>query len=71
MEVSEFVKTCDEHIIYEVPSKSVTFIFIFWDFFLPIMVLFGPTRLFIFGKSSHLHCFSRNKYKKIPTYMTY
>ena len=27
----------------------------------------GPKQLFIFGKSSHLHCFLRNKYKKNPT----
>ena len=32
------------------------------------MALLGPTRLFIFGKSSHLHCFLRNKYQKSPTY---
>ena len=23
----------------------------------------------VFGESSHLHCFLRNKYQKIPTYM--
>ena len=28
----------------------------------------GPTRLFIFGKSCHLHCFLLSKYQKIPTY---
>ena len=33
------------------------------------MALLGPTRLFIFGKSCHLHCFLLSKYQKIPTYM--
>ena len=32
------------------------------------MALLGHTRVFIFGKTSHLHCFLRNKYQKIPTY---
>ena len=53
----------------EVPNKSVTFLFFFfWDFFPTNMALLGTTRLFIFGKSSHLYCFLRNKYQKIPTY---
>ena len=33
------------------------------------MALLGPTRLFIFGKSCHLHGFLLSKYQKIPTYM--
>ena len=37
-------------------------------FFPTYMVLLRPTRLFIFGKSFHLHCFLCNKYQKIPTY---
>ena len=32
------------------------------------MALLGPTRLFIFGKSCHLHGFLLSKYQKIPTY---
>ena len=32
------------------------------------MALLGPTRLFIFGESCHLHGFLLNKYKKNPTY---
>ena len=32
------------------------------------MAVLGPTRLFDFGKNSHLNCFLRNKYKKNPTY---
>ena len=38
-------------------------------FFPTYMALLGPTRLFIFGKSCHLHCFLLSKYQKIPTYM--
>ena len=33
------------------------------------MALLGPTCLFIFGKSCHLHGFLLSKYQKIPTYM--
>ena len=32
------------------------------------MALLEPTCLFVFGKSSHLHCFLRKKYQEIPTY---
>ena len=35
------------------------------------MALLGPTRLFIFGKSSHLHWFLRNKYQKNPNLHVY
>ena len=47
-----------------------TLLILFGYFFLCTnMALLGPsTRLFIFGKSSHLHCFLCNKYQKIPTY---
>ena len=42
----------------------------FFGIFTTYMALLGPTRLFIFGKSSHLHAlFLRNKNQKIPTYM--
>ena len=41
----------------------------FFEFFPTYLALLGPTRLFIFGKNSHLHCFLRDKYEKIPTYM--
>ena len=60
------------HIIYSEKSASSTmkflirvlhFLFFFWDFFLPTW----PYCLFIFGKSSHLHCFLHNKYQKVPT----
>ena len=54
----------------EVPNKNVTFFILFGDFFLiTYMALLGPTRLFIFGKSCHLHGFLLSKYWKIPTYM--
>ena len=33
------------------------------------MALLGPTRLFVFGKSCHLHSFLLSKHQKIPTYM--
>ena len=32
------------------------------------MALLGPTRLFIYEKTSHLHWFLCNKNKNIPTY---
>ena len=48
----------DSNSLYsEVPNKSVTFFILFRDFFLTYMALLGPTRLFIFGKSCHLHVF--------------
>ena len=37
----------------EVPNKSFTFSYSFLGFFPTYMVLLGPTRLFIFGKSCH------------------
>ena len=52
----------------EVPNKSVTFLILFFGIFPTYVVLLGPTRLFIFGKSSNLHCFLRNEYQKNPTY---
>ena len=39
------------------------------ELFPTYMALSGPTRLFIFGEISHLHCFLRNRYQKIPTCM--
>ena len=35
-------------------------------FFPTYMALLGPTRLFIFGKSSHIHCFCVINIKKFP-----
>ena len=52
----------------EVPNKSVTFLILFFGIFPTYVVLLGPIRLFIFGKSSNLHCFLRNEYQKNPTY---
>ena len=52
---------------FEVPNKSVSVTFLIL-FFPTYLALLGPTRLFIFGKNSHLHCFLRDKYKKNPTY---
>ena len=39
----------------EVPNKRVTYLILFWDFFLPTW----PARLFIFWKSFQLYCFLR------------
>ena len=53
----------DSNSLYsEVPNKSVTFFILFRDFFLTYMALLGPTRLFIFWKSCHLHIFLLSKY---------
>ena len=52
----------------DVPNKSYIF-YPFLGFFPTYMALLGPTRLFIFGKSCHLHGFLLSKYQKIPTYM--
>ena len=51
---------------FEVPNKSVTFLILIWDFSYLQGALLEPTCLFVLEKNSHLHCFLRNKYKKIP-----
>ena len=51
----------------DVPNKSYIF-YPFLGFFPTYMALLGPTRLFIFGKSCHLHGFLLSKCQKIPTY---
>ena len=57
--------SCLKDIYSEVPNTSVTFFILLGDFFLPTW----PSRLFIFGKSCHLHCCLLSKYQKIPTYL--
>ena len=69
LEIESFILLCP----YIYPStlkfliRVLHFLFIF-GIFPTYMAILGPTRLFIFGKSSHLHCFLRNKYQKSPTY---
>ena len=69
--INDTIKLSDRglaHEYSEVPNKSVSFLILFfWIFY----YLHGLIRTYLhiyLGKSSHLHCFLRNKYKTIPSY---
>ena len=50
--------------------RVLHFLFFFgiFSYLSKYIALLRPSRLFIFGESSHLHCFLRNEYQTIPTY---